>query len=291
MDVAEIAFHLAVSRSRIGYRAAFDCADIDIVLFGVVGQVLDFNDLVSHFKDSASAVLRIIPYMAAAAEGFNEETPAAFSLDDQGMIREACFKVECALGAFGFLLDDFRRIGEYVGRFFIGNKDDFAREIIKSGCMERFQSGEQDADAALHIKNARAVCLAVFNGERTLFRFAFEEYRIHVTHEDRVWFGQVAAFADDRVTAFFIGYAADGESQLFKDSCAEIAHLHAAFLDTDAGIDGHHLFPQIDHVVLMRVNPFVCFISCRHNLSSVSKMTAGNADGFPSALLPYLIIL
>ena len=83
----------------------------------------------------------------------------AVSLDDQGMIREACFKVECALGAFGFLLDDFRRIGEYVGRFFIGNKDDFAREIIKSGCMERFQSGEQDADAALHIKNARAVCL------------------------------------------------------------------------------------------------------------------------------------
>ena len=112
-----------------------------------------------------------------------------------------------------------------------------------------------------------------------------------MTHEDRVWFGQVAAFADDRVAAFFIGYAADGESQLFKDSCAEIAHLHAAFLDTDAGIDGHHLFPQIDHVVLMRVNPFVCFISCRHNLSSVSKMTAGNADGFPSALLPYLIIL
>lgn len=38
MDVAEIAFHLAVSQSRIGYRAAFDCADIDIVLFGVVGS-------------------------------------------------------------------------------------------------------------------------------------------------------------------------------------------------------------------------------------------------------------
>ena len=120
MGIAEIAFHLAVGRRRIGHGAALNGADINVVFLREVRQFFDLDDLVSHFKDGAPAVFRIVAHMAAAAVHFHEEAPAALALYHETVVRKAGLEIEGAFGTDGFLPDHLRRIGEAVGRFFIG---------------------------------------------------------------------------------------------------------------------------------------------------------------------------
>ena len=119
--------------------------------------------------------------MAAASEGFHKEAPAAFALYGNVMVGETGFKVEAIFGAFCFFHDNFRIVGEYVGRFFVRYKNYLAGEIV-AGVFQSAQCGQSDAVAAFHIQHAGAVCLAVFDGERTFGNFAFIEYRVDMTH-------------------------------------------------------------------------------------------------------------
>ena len=85
-------------------------------------------------------------------------------------------------------------------------------------------------------------------------------------HEDHEGLCHIAPFGNDGIPAFFIGYTADGESQLFQNPCTEISHGHAAFFAADAGVDGHHVLPETDHVIPMCIDPLIRFFSCVHSI-------------------------
>ena len=207
--------------------------------------------------------------MTAAAEGLDDETPAASSLYGDVMVYEAGLEIECAFRAFGLCFDDFRVVGIAVGRFFIGYENHFAREII-ARIVERFQSRESDAVAALHVQDPGAVRLAVFDGEGALLYFAFMKYGIDVAHEDHVWLREIPSLADDGVATFFKRIAANGEAQFLQAGSAEISDLHAPFFHADTGVDGNHLSPQIYHLIPVGIHPGKCFFFDIHNVSLLS---------------------
>ena len=150
-----------------------------------------------------------------------------------------------------------------MSRFFVCYKNNFAGEVIAC-ILQGTQGGQGDAVAAFHIQYAGSVSFAIFNGKGTFGNFAAIEYRINVTHQQGVGFGKIAAFADDGVAAFIKMIPADGEAQFFQNAGAQVTDFHAAFFNADTGIDGYHLFPEINNTFFVCVNPCKCFFFYIH---------------------------
>ena len=141
--------------------------------------------------------------------------------------------------------------------------------------MKCLEGGKKDGNSSLHIQHAGAIGFSVLNGKGPFLRFPFEKYGIHMSHENGKGLCHIPPFSDNGIPAFFIGYPADGKSQLFKNAGAEITHSHTAIPDADAGINGYHFLPQGDHFILMFINPLICLISCIHSIPPVTTVKAG----------------
>ena len=101
--------------------------------------------------------------------------------------------------------------------FFIACQDNLDAVAVITGFQKETYCIKKDRYAALHIKNARACYLSVFNGKRSCCRCPITEYCVHMTCQDNERLTCITVFSNKHIACLFVFMEPDFESAFFQE--------------------------------------------------------------------------
>ena len=238
------------------HRAAFNYVCADVQTFAPVGQRFNIQNFIRQLLNRAAPFLRCVAYMRPAPEGFHRKAVAALATQHQAVVHKAGFKVKRSNRAFGFRHSGFAKIAVLMPNFLVARKDNLNGVLIIVYAFKRLQGVDGNGYAGLHIKHARSVSTAVFNGKGASFGFSrVAEHRVQMPYKNyKRLISAVAKLAHQRIACIFMFNNAGFAAHAFQNA-GNLCHngINARLI---AGTAVHHnkFFPHFHHAVTMFIN-------------------------------------